>query len=479
MKLSVLRRVLLAGIALCSTGAAAPPPPTAAPARAERPNILFVLVDDMGFADLSVMGDRKIATPNLDRLARNGVLMTRFYDAAPICSASRAGFFTGRFPAELGFVSFINDRASNAAIGQANWLDPKLPNLARVMKGAGYATGHFGKWHMGGGRDVGDAPWPSAYGFDESFTTFEGLGPRVLVSDEERGLADESARLGQGPFFYERKTNLTQLYAEKVLNFAGRHRDGPWFAQLWLNDVHDPWAPDELSLRDVTGKGRNADDDRYLATVAKMDRTLGNLFDRLGDMGALANTVIVVTSDNGPSALQRYYRDGATPPGSVLNLRGRKGSNYEGGIRQPLIISWPGHVKAGTRDETSVGQGVDLLPTLAAIAGAATPAGAEGVDLAPVFAGQPMSRRPSLFWSFGSVTAKRQPRGPADPHDVAPPLAIRDGKWKLLTFGGGRDPQLYDLEADPGETTDLAAREPRMRDRLLKRLMGWAERLPK
>jgi arylsulfatase A-like enzyme len=469
--------------ALTTTPAKAAPDDLAAPTRSapvapqqsdSRPNILFILVDDMGFADLSVMGNRKIATPNIDRLANEGVLMTRFYDAAPICSPSRAGFFTGRFPAELGFVTFINDRAANADFGQANWLDPKAPNVARMLHDAGYATGHFGKWHMGGGRDVGDAPWPTAYGFDESLTTFEGLGPRVLVSDEERNLADQSGALGQGPTFYEIKTNLTQLYADKTLEFVSKHRNKPWFVQLWLNDVHDPWAPDDGSVRDVKGKGTNADDDRYLATIVKMDRTLGNLFARLKDMGETENTLIVFTSDNGPSALQRYYKDGATPPGSVLALRGRKGSLYEGGIRQPLIMSWPGHVKTGYRDETTVGQGVDLLPTLASVAGVTATLAGNGVDLAPVLAGKPVTRRAPLFWAFGNEKARKQPKGPFSAHDVAPPLAVRDGKWKLLARSDGSVVQLYDVEADPSETVDLAKSQPRVRDRLLSQLRTWA-----
>jgi arylsulfatase A-like enzyme len=478
---ALLAACALATSSLSPLPAAAQQAPSAAPAPAPRadarPNILFVLIDDMGFADLSIMGNRKVATPNLDRLASEGLLLTRYYDAAPICSPSRAGVFTGRFPAEVGFVTFINDRAANKAMGQADWLDPRVPNLASMLRASGYATGHFGKWHMGGGRDVGDAPWPTAYGFDEAFTTFEGLGPRVLVSDEERALADQSARLGQGPFFYEKKTNLTQLYAEKTLEFVSKHRDGPWFAQLWLNDVHDPWAPDDNSLHEISGKGSNADDDRYLATVVKMDRTLGNLFDRLKDMGEAENTLIIVTSDNGPSALQRYYKDGATPPGSVLALRGRKGSLYEGGMRQPLILRWPGHIKPGVRDETSVAQAVDLMPTLAHLAGAVPVAGTPGIDLSPMFEGRPLGNRPALFWSFGMPGAEKQPRGPFAQHDVAPPLAVRDGKWKLLATPDGKTVQLYDLDADPGETNDLAAKTPSVRDKLLKRLLAWSATL--
>jgi arylsulfatase A-like enzyme len=485
----VLRRSLLAGVAL-AVGAGSVPAlagpdvkevaPASVPAKpAARPNILFILVDDMGFADLSIMGNRKIQTPNIDRIAREGVLMTQFYDPAPICSASRAGFLTGRFPGELNFISYISGRESNAQLGQADWLDPKLPNIASMLKGAGYASAHIGKWHLGGGRDIGDAPRPTAYGFDHSFTTFEGLGPRVLVSDEERELAEQSGKLGNGPTFWEIKSRLTGLYCDMAVDFIAQHADQPWFVNLWLNDVHDPWAPDDDSLGEVMGSGDSADDDRMLATLAKMDKTLGRLFARLEQMGEMDNTLIVFTSDNGPSSMQRYYKGKQTAPGSVAAMRGRKWSNYEGGIRQPLILYWRGHAKAGHRDERSVGQGVDLLPTLASIAGTRVPAGVDGIDLSPVLRGEAIAERPALFWAYGKEGAAKQPPQPAQPRDVAPPFAVRDGKWKLLAGMGGVDPQLYDIAADPDEANDLAASQPAVRDRLLARLRNWMKGLPK
>jgi arylsulfatase A-like enzyme len=444
----------------------------------ERPNILFLLIDDMGFGDLSIMGNRKVETPNLDRLARQGVLLTQFYDASPICSSSRAGFLTGRFPAEVGFVGITDARARNAELGQADWLDPKLPTLASTLKGAGYATAHIGKWHLGGGRDIGDAPRPTAYGFDQGFTTFEGLGPRVLVSDEERGLAEQSDKLGNGPRFWELKANLTALYCNMAIDFVASHADEPWFVNLWLNDVHDPWAAGEAALSQVMGKGASSDDDRFLAALVRMDFEVGRLIERLKQMGQFDNTLIVVTSDNGPSSLQRYYRDGNTAPGSTGELRGRKFSLFEGGIRQPLILSWPARAKAGYRDDTTVGHGVDLLPTLAGIAGVRVPAGTDGVDLSPVLAGSPVARGQPLFWAYGKEGAKRQPTTPSQPRDVSPRFAVRDGNWKLLAEAGGTAPQLYDLAADPGESNEAGARNPAVRDRLLAKLKAWMVSLP-
>ncbi len=442
-----------------------------------RPNILFILVDDMGFGDLSVMGNKKVQTPNLDRLAREGVLLTKFYDAAPICSSSRAGFLTGRFPADVGFVGITGGRARNAEIGQVDWLDPKLPTIARLLQQNGYKTAHIGKWHLGGGRDIGDAPWPTAYGFDKSFTTFEGLGPRVLVSDEERFLAQQSDKLGQGPRFWELKTNLTGLYADMTVDFVAQNSQKPWFVNLWLNDIHDPWAPDDESLSDVMGKGESSDDDRMLASLVKMDKTLGRLVERLDQMGEMDNTLILFTSDNGPSPLARYHERGETAPGSTEGLRGRKFSLYEGGIRQPLILYWRGHMKVGTRDEQTVAQGVDLLPTFAGILGVKKPAGSVGIDLSPALRGQPITKRPDLFWAYGKEGRPLLGK-PSQPIDVSPRFAVREGDWKLLANDRGADVELYDLARDPMEKQDRAASEPEVRGRLLTKLKKWLAQLP-
>ncbi|HVI98699.1 MAG TPA: sulfatase-like hydrolase/transferase, partial [Sphingomonas sp.] len=294
----------------------------------------------------------------------------------------------------------------------------------------------------------------------------------------ERDLAKASDKLGQGPRFWEIKTNLTQLYCNMTVDFVAQHADKPWFVNMWLNDVHDPWAPDDDSLSEVMGKGADSDDDRYLATIVKMDHTLGKLFDRLKQMGEMDNTLVIVTSDNGPSSLQRYYEKGHTAPGSTEHLRGRKFSLYEGGIRQPLILYWKGHA-SGYRDEQTVGQGVDLLPTLAHIAGAKVPAGGDGVDLSRVLDGQPVTARPPLFWAYGKQGAPKQPGVPSQPHDVSPRYAVRDGDWKLLANAGATDVQLYNLASDPRETKDVATQNTPVRERLLGKLKAWMAKLPK
>ena len=442
----------------------APAPASAkspAPASAQQPNILFILIDDMGYADLSLTGNTLVATPNIDALARDGMVMTQFYDAAPICSPSRAGFMTGRFPARDRFVTYIDGRKRNRAFGQADWLDPSLPVLPRLMRQAGYATGHFGKWHLGGGRDIGDAPLPSAYGFDESYTQWEGLGPRVLPTDLTNRLGQQSAALGQGPVEWLPRAEITRRFVDKTLDFAGRSKDRPWFAQLWLTDMHTPWVPSPEQLAVTKGEGATPREDQFLAVLVAMDAEIGRLVAGLRQAGELEDTLIVFTSDNGPTI-------GANTPGSAAPYRGRKASLYEGGVRQPLIVRWPGHIAGGGRDTRSVAQAVDLLPTLAAITGAPKPAGIDGIDISGAWRGQPLVSRPDIY----SHIAR------ADSEAFGPLYSIRSGPWKLLMNAGGGDAELYNIERDPQERRDRAAEEPAIARTLSAKLAKWIAGLP-
>ncbi len=453
---------LLAVAGAPSSGASPVSEPTAAKPVARQPNMLFILVDDMGYGDLSITGNRRVATPNIDALARDGMLMTQFYDAAPICSPSRAGLMTGQFPARNRFVTFISDRKRNSQFGQADWLDPKLPNLARTLKQAGYATAHIGKWHLGGGRDVGDAPLPTAYGFDESYVQFEGLGPRVLSSDIANNLARQSAALGQGPIDWLPRAQTTGRYVDRVLDFVGRKRAAPWFAQLWLDDVHTPWQPDAAQVAAVKGNGRDAREDKFLAVLVAMDAEIGRLVAGLRASGELDDTLIVFTSDNGPTI-------GADTPGSAGPYRGRKASLYEGGIRQPLIVRWPGQVRPGSRDARSVVQAVDLYPTLASIAGAPRPTGVDGIDVSAAWRGRVLTKRPDLYTHIARPPAERS---------FGPHYSIRSGPWKLLMDADGSAVELYDIARDPQEKHDRTATAPQVAARLKAKLSVWIGRLP-
>lgn len=430
-------------------------------APAKQPNILFILIDDMGYADLSLTGNTLVATPNIDALACDGMVMTQFYDAAPICSPSRAGFMTGRFPARDRFVTYIDDRKRNRAFGQADWLDPSLPVLPRLMRQAGYATGHFGKWHLGGGRDIGDAPLPSAYGFDESYTQWEGLGPRVLPTDLTNKLGQRSAELGQGPVEWLPRAEITRRFVDKTLDFVRRSKDRPWFAQLWLTDMHTPWVPSAGQLAVTRGKGATPREDQFLAVLVAMDAEIGRLVDGLRQAGELDDTLIVFTSDNGPTI-------GAGTPGSAAPYRGRKASLYEGGVRQPLIVRWPGHIAGGRRDAQSVAQAVDLLPTLAAITGAPKPAGIDGIDISAAWRGRPLASRPDIYSHIA------RPGGEA----FGPLYSIRSGPWKLLMNADGGGTELYHIENDPQERHDRKAEATATADALAAKLSKWIASLP-
>jgi arylsulfatase A-like enzyme len=460
-------RAILASAAMlvaipCFAGAEAKPGGSSARDGAYRPNILFVLVDDLGFGDLSLTGNAVVSTPNIDALARDGLVMTQFYDAAPICSPSRAALMTGQFPARNRFVTFIDDRKRNRDLGQADWLDPNIPTLASALHAAGYATGHFGKWHLGGGRDVGDAPLPEAYGFDESYTQFEGLGPRVLASDIITPLARKSEVLGRGRIDWLPRWDFTGRYIDKTLDFARRNKAHPWFAQLWLDDVHTPWRPSAEQLAAVKDKGRSEGENRFFAVLVAMDAQIGRLVAGLREADQLDRTLIVFTSDNGPMT-------GQNNPGSAGPWRGRKASLYEGGIRQPLIIRWPRQVRPHCRDDSSVVSAVDMVPTLARIGGAAIPAGGDGVDVSAAWHGNPIRSRPDIYTHIG------RPRSEAA---LGPLYSIRSGPWKLLMDIDGSGMELYNLTADPGETRNRAGREPAITRELSTKLARWIASLP-
>ena len=452
-------------------GGERPAPATAARGdTAARPNVIVVLIDDMGYGDLSVYGERRVSTPNIDRLARDGTRFTQYYANSPICSPSRVALTTGTYPSRWRVHSFLEARGRNAARSMADWLDPAAPTLARTLKEAGYATAHFGKWHMGGGRDVGDAPLPQAYGFDESVTSFEGLGERFLWPDR---LNEASAKLGQGPIHWTEKSETSRLYADRAIDFIRRHRDGPFYLNLWPNDVHDEFLPRagaEAAFRD---RAANDEEAKFFAVLTEMDRQLGRVFDELRRLGIERNTIVVFTSDNGPTDWPRYYRAGIEPPGSAGPFRGRKWSLYEGGVRMPLIVHWPGHTPAGTVDSSSVFSSIDLVPSLAQMTGTRVPAAPlDGEDVSPALVGRPTSRRAPLFWYYPNDIR------PGNAAYLSPPLAVRDGRWKLLVQMDGTGRQLYDLATDPAERTDRAADEPEITARLSDAVLAWRRGLP-
>ena len=433
------------------------------------PNIVFVLIDDMGYADLSCYGNTLAKTENIDRLAREGVRFTQFYVSAPICSPSRTGLLTGQYPQRWRINSFLETRASNTKRGMAQWLDVKAPSIARELQRAGYATGHFGKWHLGGQRDVGDAPLITEYGFDASLTQFEGLGDRILpLLDAYEGKPPRkhalgSDNLGRGNITWLERSKVTGAFASRAQTFMteARAKNKPFFVNLWLDDVHSPFFPPK-SLRGDGGKKT-----LYNAVVQDMDRQLGPLLEYIR---TVPNTIVIVASDNGPEP-------GA---GSAGPFRGTKTTLYEGGTRSPLIAWGPGLIektKAGSRNETSVFAAFDLPSSILAIADVAKPDSVifDGENLAPVLLGKSAgSRSAAIFW-------RRPPdrkTASATLPERLPDLAMRDGNWKLLCEYDGTQPHLYDLANDPSETKNVATQYPDTVAHLTKAMLAWHLSMP-
>lgn len=442
-------------------------------AKPKRSNVIVVLIDDLGYADFSSYDNSRVKTDNIDRLAAEGIRFAQYYVNSPICSPSRTALTTGQYPARWRITSYIDNREMNRRRGMAQFLDPAAPTLARFLSSAGYRTGHFGKWHMGGGRDVGEAPLISEYGFHASLTQFEGLGDRVLplfdahdgTPVRKAGLGVASEQLGRGRVTWIDRCQVTRAFVERALEFIKQaEAEGkPFYVNLWPDDVHSPFFPP----KELRGDGSKRA--LYEGVLKNMDAQLGPLFDYVRRNVKLRdNTLILVTSDNGPEP-------GA---GSAGDLRGAKGALYEGGIREPLIAWGPGLIpasKRGTRDEVTVLSSVDLVPSLLRVASVDPQSAAnfDGVEMSAALLGKAtVSRSKSLFW-------KRPPDRPGPPEDRWPDLAVREGAWKLLIQEDGSRPQLYNLMRDWSESENLVAQRPEILERLRKSVLAWNERLPK
>ncbi|MBX3739501.1 MAG: sulfatase-like hydrolase/transferase [Akkermansiaceae bacterium] len=440
-------------------------------AAVEKPNIIVVLVDDMGWGDLGSFGNKGTKTPNIDRLAAEGLRFTQFYVNSPICSPSRTALTTGQYPQRWKITSFLSNRADNERRGMAQWLDPAAPSLARSLRSAGYTSGHFGKWHMGGQRDVGEAPMITEYGFDESLTNFEGLGPRLLgMADAHDGKPPRphslnSEKLGRGPVIWHDRTHLTTGFVGAAIQFINKAgTDGrPFFINLWPDDVHSPFFPP------ADRRGDGSKRALYHGVLETMDEQLGKLFDHVRDTPALRDrTLIVFCSDNG-------HEPGA---GTAGPFRGAKGTLYEGGVRSPLIVWGPGLIPAdmaGKTNETSVFAAFDLPVSLLKLSGGAAPEGTtfDGEDLSPTLTGgSDASRTKPIFW-------RRPPdrKGTAE-ENILPDLAMREGQWKLLCNYDGSAPQLYQLPGDVAEADNLAGRHPEVVEKMTRAVVAWHAGLP-
>ena len=442
------------------------------PQRQSRPNIVFIFIDDMGYADPGCFGNPFVKTPNIDRLAAEGIKLTNFYVNSPICSPSRVAVTTGQYPARWKIHSFLNSRAGNKSRAMADYLDKAAPTTAKKLKAAGYATAHFGKWHMGGGRDVDDAPLPVDYGFDESLVAFEGLGDRLLVNPK-----NSSTRLGHGKISFCKRWEKTEKYTDRAIDFIRRNKDKPWYVRLFPNDVHDAHVPLPGTEQPWKAVTENPWEHKFFAVLKEMDRQIGRLVDEIDALGLGEKTLIVFTSDNGPTDWPKYYRDNSGgPPGFTGPFLGRKWSLFEGGIRMPFIARWKGRIAEGIVDEHSVMSGIDLSPTFCSLAGVKVPQSEklDGIDLSPVLLGKPAARPEPLYWQYGAPHAVLKP---GKLEYQSPRFAIREGKWKFLVDPDGSGARLFNLVKDPGEQVNLLEEEPERVGMLHQKLGVWAESL--
>jgi len=436
-----------------------------------RPNIILVFIDDMGWGDFSSFGNTEVRTEHVDRLSAEGLRFEQFYVNSPICSPSRVAISTGQYPQRWRITSYLSNRAANEKRGMAHWLDPGAPMLARMLQKTGYATGHFGKWHLGGQRDVGEAPLIGEYGFEASLTNFEGLGPRVLPllnafdGKPPKRYALGSDTLGRGRITWEDRSEVTASFVSAALEFIERAAadDKPFYVNLWPDDVHSPFFPP------AARRGDEEKHSLYRGVLDTMDEQLGVLFDHVRRRPALRNNMLIlVCSDNGPEP-------GA---GSAGPFRGAKTMLYEGGIRSPLVVWAPGLIdpaKNGAVNRASVFAAIDLVPTLLEIAGVPVPedVGFDGQALPGVLLGRSeASRDEPLFF--------RRPPDRDAFYGVPdlPDLAVRLGNWKLVCEYDGTRPRLYDLGADPGESADLSSRHPDVVRRLTRAVVAWHRSMP-
>ncbi len=442
-------------------------------ALAEKPNIVFFLVDDLGQRDLGCYGSTFYETPNVDRLARQGAKLTNGYAACPVCSPTRASIMTGKYPQRTGVTDYIGapqppQWKRNTVLLPAEYSERLALDevtLAEALKTAGYATFFAGKWHLGP-----EGYFPENQGFDINKGGIERGGP---YGGKRYFSPYGNPRLEDGPD----GEHLPDRLATETARFIEANRQGPFLAYLSFYSVHTPLMAREdlrkkyeekaqrLGLEEKWGREEPRDvrlvqnHAVYAGMVEAMDQAVGKVLDKLDELDLRKSTIVVFTSDNGGLSTSEGW------PTSNLPLRGGKGWVYEGGIREPTIVRWPGVTKPGAVLDAPV-VSLDFYPTLLAAAGVKLQSEqiVDGIDLRPVLEGQSTPQR-SLFWHY--------------PHygnqGGAPSAAIRKGDWKLIEWQEDSRAELFNLKNDIGEKHDLAAKMPERVEELRVELHAWQQ----
>ena len=449
------RRTFLRALGAAAAGGAlatAPGGAAALAATSKRPlNFIIILVDDMGWTDLTCFGSKYYETPNVDRLAAGGMRFTNAYAACAVCSPTRAAVMTGRYPGRIGVTDWIRARFQGGkpqAAGEPEyvgngpvlcprnpiWMEQEEVTIAEALKPAGYVSCHIGKWHLGP-----DAHYPTKQGFDLNYGGCDYGQPPSYFDPYT------NSRLAEGiPTLKPRKKGeyLTDREADEAAGFIMKHRDKPFFLYMAHYAVHTPIQ----AKADVTEKYKaktptNQKNPTYAAMVESVDDSTGKILAALDAAGVADRTIVIFTSDNG----------GLKGPTHNAPLREGKGWPYEGGIRVPLIVRWPGVAEAGSTSDQPV-TSPDYFPTILAAAGVKPPPrrAIDGEDLKPVLAGTGKLKRDAIYWHFPHYRSRTIP-----PYSI-----IREGPWKLIKRYDGTRFELFNLEKDLSETTDLAERMP-------------------
>jgi arylsulfatase A-like enzyme len=401
-----------------------------------QPNIVLIVSDYMGYRDTGPYGATDIRTPALDRLAAEGTRMTSFYAASPVCGPARAALYSGQYPARIGFETNIRS--------EADGLDSSIPTLPQWLGAAGYRTALFGKWHLG----YAPRSTPNAHGFDR----FVGHHQWTISYYDHRTEQGEPG-LFENDRILEREGYLTDLLTDEAIDFVRADGEAPFFITLAYNAALPPYQPPGLPPSkwqdgwDVNSATR-AD---YVGMVEAMDAGVGRLLEALDNNGKAENTLVIYTYDHGG----RHLVDSSPLFHGFAHL-------WEGGIRVPLIMRYPGHVPVGESSDVP-GIAMDLTATLLNAAGLAdAAAGIDGIDLLPVLNGAAVPGGRSLYWQ-------------ADLYEFGPQRAIRDGRWKYIEDGNTQF--LFDLDQDPGERQNLFHAYPDLVTRLRQQLTEWQEEI--
>ena len=425
-----------------------------------QPNVVFILADDLGWSDTTLFGTTRFyKTPNIERLAARGMTFTRAYSASPLCSPTRASILTGLSPARHGITSpschlpTVTLKATPKLTGppdakatvltSVTRLDRKYETLAETLKDNGYATGHFGKWHLGA------EPYsPLQHGFDVDVPHHPGPGPagsyvapwKFKDFDHDPDIPDE---------------HIEDRMAKEAVAFMERHRDKPFFLNYWMFSVHAPFDAKRGLIdkyRKQVDKTNPQSSPTYAAMIESMDDAVGTLLDTLDRLNISDNTIIMFASDNGGNM---YNQVDGTSPTSNAPLRGGKATMWEGGVRGPAIVVYPEHVEAGTRSKEMI-QSCDFYPTLLQLTGIESEQSFDGISIVPALHGGTL-RREAIFTYFPHQTRV--------PDWLPPSVSVHAGDWKLIRFFHGESPdkhsyKLFNLESDIGEKINLAADNP-------------------